>query len=104
MPSGNDPSHLQIVVWVVGTIIVVGGGMLGAIKLMIRNKRNKPECDLIHQSVSNSLDDIKRRLEKGDVKIDGMKETLIEISTTLKVRSKEETERYLRHTEEWKDK
>ncbi len=100
---GTDPSHVQIIEWVVGTVVVVGGGMLGIMKLMLKGKRNSVECDLIHTSLGGALTDIKNRLEKGDSKMDGMKETLIEISTTLKVRSKDETERYDRHSKEWKD-
>jgi len=96
--------HTQIIQWIIGTILIVGGAMLGIISKMTKSKRNKIECDLIHKSVSDGISDIKQRLEKGDIKIDGMKETLVEISTTLKVRSQDETDRYVRHTEEWKDK
>ena len=103
MPNA-DPSHLQIVEWVVGIIILVGGTMLTVMAKMLKDKRNKEQCEEIHKSIDTSLADIKNRLEKGDYKMDGMKETLIEISTTLRERSKDETIRYDRHTEEWKDK
>ena len=96
--------HTQIIQWFIGIILVIGGSMLGVFAKMMKNKRNKIECDLIHKAVADGITDIKQRLEKGDVKIDGMKETLVEISTTLKVRSQDETDRYVRHTEEWKDK
>ena len=100
----NDPNHLQIIQWIVGVIIVIGGSMLAIMGKMLKGRRSKESCDLIHQTIDNGLTDIKNRLEKGDTKMDGMTKTLIEISTTLKVRSKDETDRYDRHTEEWKDK
>ena len=103
-PIVDDPGHLQIVQWVVGIIILIGGTMLGIIAKMVKGKKSRVECDLIHQALTGSLTDIKERLEKGDTKIDGMGKTLVEISTTLRLRSKDETERYQRHTEEWKDK
>ena len=96
--------HTQIIQWIIGTILIVGGTMLGIISKMTKSKRNKIECDLIHKAVADGITDIKQKFEKADVKIDGMKETLVEISTTLKVRSKDETDRYVRHSEEWKDK
>ena len=100
----NDLSSTHIIEWVVGIMLLGGGSMLGIVKLMVNGKRNKAECDLIHQAINIGLTDIKQRLEKGDVKMDGMNNTLTEISTTLKLRSLNETERYDKHSDEWKNK
>ena len=98
----EDPNHLQIIEWVVGFIILIGGIIMGIIAKMVKGKKSRSECDLIHLNLTGSLTDIKDRLEKGTTKIDDMKLTLAEISTTLKLRSKDETDRYMRHSEEWK--
>lgn len=100
----DDPSPLAIVEWIVGILIVLGGGMLAIIGKMVKSKKSRVECDLIHNTINLSLNDIKERLGKGDTKMDSMKETLVEISTTLRNRSLDETKRYDRHTNEWKDK
>jgi hypothetical protein len=100
---GDDPSHTAIIEWVVGVMLVVGGLMLEVVRRMVKGKKSIAECDLLHKSITVSLDDIKKKLEKGDTKMDGMKETLIDIAATLRERSKNETERYDRHSKEWKD-
>lgn len=99
----DDPSHTAIIEWMVGIIMVVGGSILGIVAKMVKSKKSRVECDLLHQAINSGLIEIKQKLEKGDTKMDGMNLTLVKIATTLEVRSKDETDRYARHSEEWKD-
>ena len=107
----EDPTHIEIIEWVIGTIIVIGGVMLSVLTKIVKGKKNIKECDLIHIAIDEKLDNIKQDLIEGKreftdtrIRIEDMDRTLVEISTILKERSKDETLRYDRHTEEWKDK
>lgn len=100
----DDPSHTAIIEWIIGVMLVVGGIMLEVVRRMVKSKKSRAECDLLHQAINSGLIEIKQKLEKGDTKMDGMNLTLVKIATTLEVRSKDETDRYARHSEEWKDK
>ena len=94
----DDPNHLQIIEWVVGIIVVVGGSMLEVVRRLVKNKTSRPECDLIHRALTERLDEIKEDLKENRLKMNVMGTTLTEISTTLKLRSQDETERYMKHS------
>lgn len=99
----EDLSHVGLIEWFVGIIIVAGGAMLGIVAKMVKGKQTRVECTLLHKTLTESLLDIKQRLERGDSKMDGMNTTLVKISTILELRSQDETDRYDRHSKKWKD-
>ena len=102
MAATDDMTHVQIIEWVVGTMILIGGTILEVVRRMIKGKKNRVECDLIHKSVTDRLDDIKEDLKDSKLRMEGMNGTLIEIATTLKIKSQDETDRYMKHSDAWK--
>lgn len=111
----DEITHSGIIVWVVGLLGVSGGvavtimskiisTLKGTVKDMDDDKQSKDICNVLHTQISNSLSEIKTGISEAKERVGTLREDLVEIKTILRTGQVDETKRYDRHTDEWKEK